>query len=195
VPVTELSVLANSVGGLVTRSAGHYGAEAKHRWLASLHSIVFLGTPHHGAPLERGGNSLQTVLGISPYTAPLARLGWLRSAGITDLRYGNLRDEDWKDRDRFAPAGDPRQPVPLPKGVECYALAATLGQSSGDLNDRLLGDGLVPVAGALGRHVDATKALPIPESHQWISYGTKHLDLLSDREVYARLRNWYARAR
>ncbi len=192
VQVTELSVLAHSIGGLVTRSACHYGAEAKHRWLASLRRVVFLGTPHHGAPLERGGNSLQTILGISPYTAPLARLGWLRSAGITDLRYGNLLDEDWQDRDRFAPTGDPRQPVPLPKGAECYALAATTGQSSGDLNDRLLGDGLVPVASALGRHGDATKALAIPESHQWISYGTNHWDLLSDLEVYARLRDWHS---
>ena len=135
-------------------------------------------------------SSLQTILGISPYTAPLARLGWLRSAGITDLRYGNLLDEDWQGRDRFAPTGDPRQPVPLPKGVECYALAATIGQSSDDLNDRLLGDGLVPVASALGRHGDATKALPIPESHQWISYGTTHWDLLSDPGIYARLRDW-----
>ena len=191
VAVTELSVLAHSIGGLVTRSACHYGAEAKHRWLASLRRVVFLGTPHHGAPLERGGNSLQTILGISPYTAPLARLGWLRSAGITDLRYGNLLDEDWQDRNRFAPTGDPRQPVPLAQGVECYALAATIGQSRDDLNDRLLGDGLVRVASALGRHGDATKALPIPESHQWISYGTSHWDLLSDLGVYARLRDWH----
>lgn len=191
VPVTELSVLAHSMGGLVTRSACHYGAEAQHRWLASLRRVVFLGTPHHGAPLERGGNALQTALGLSPYTAPLARLGWLRSAGITDLRYGNVRDEDWQDRNRFARTGDLRQPVPLPTGVQCYAVAATTGRRSGDLNDRLLGDGLVRVRSALGHHGDATKALPIPAAHQWISYDTHHWDLLSDPDVYTRLRDWY----
>jgi hypothetical protein len=199
VPVSELSVLAHSMGGLITRSACHYAREkttpslagSRPRWLAALRRIVFLGTPHHGAPLERGGHSFVTALGISPYTAPLARLGWLRSAGITDLRYGNLLDEDWQSHDRFASTGDLRRPVSLPEGVECYALAATTGRLRGDLNDRLLGDGLVRVASALGQHRDATRSLAIPESRRSVCYGTNHMDLLSDPVVYARLRDWY----
>jgi hypothetical protein len=207
VPRAELSLLTHSMGGLITRSACRYaalgaaqsaaqnpaktGAESGCRWLAALRRIVFLGTPHHGAPLERGGHSLVTALGISPYTAPLARLGWLRSAGITDLRYGNLLDEDWQPHDRFASTGDLRRSVSLPEGVECYALAATTGKLRGDLNDRLLGDGLVPVASALGRHRDETKSLAIPESHRSVCYGTNHMDLLSDPEVYAQLRDWH----
>jgi hypothetical protein len=212
VPLSELSVLAHSMGGLITRSACHYasqkasqkaapaaaqnstrtGAESGTRWLGVLRRIVFLGTPHHGAPLERGGHSLVTALGISPYTAPLARLGWLRSAGITDLRYGNLLDEDWQPHDRFASTGDLRRSVSLPEGVECYALAATTGKLRGDLNDRLLGDGLVRVASALGQHRDATKSLAIPESNRSVCYGTNHMDLLSDPEVYAQLRVWHS---
>ncbi len=50
--------------------------------------------------------------------------GKIRSAGITDLRYGNLTHEDWQGRDRFA-RGDRRRFVPLPEGVGCYAIAAT----------------------------------------------------------------------
>jgi len=197
------------MGGLITRSACHYaledaledaceggvesGAKGGHRWLAALRRIVFLGTPHHGAPLERGGHSLMTALGISPYTAPLARLGWLRSAGITDLRYGNLLDEDWQPHDRFASSiGDLRRPVSLPEGVECYALAASTGKLRGDINDRLRGDGLVPVASALGQHREVTKSLPISESHRAVSYGTNHMDLLSDPDVYAQLRDWHS---
>jgi hypothetical protein len=99
-------------------------------------------------------------------------------------------DDDWQDHDRFAPTGDVRLPVPLPKGVECYAIAATTGQHGGDLNDRLMGDGLVPVASALGFHEDASKALQIPESHRWVSYQTSHLDLLADLKVYTRLLEW-----
>lgn len=190
VPVTELSLLTHSMGGLVTRSACRYGAEAGHRWLAALRRIAFLGTPHQGTPLERGGHSLMTALGISPYTAPLARLGWLRSAGITDLRYGNLLDEDWQSSHRFAFVGDRRQIVSLPEGVECYAFAASKGKRPGDLNDRLLGDGLVPVASALGRHRDPARALAILESRQFVCYGANHMDLLSSPEVYARLRDW-----
>ena len=72
------------------------------RWPALLRQLVFIATPHHGAPLERGGNWIDLILGASPYTSPLARLGKIRSAGITDLRYGNLVDEDWQGRDRFA---------------------------------------------------------------------------------------------
>jgi hypothetical protein len=202
VAVSELSVMAHSMGGLLTRSACHYAkgdakghadrnsADSRPRWLAVLRRIAFLGTPHHGAPLERGGQSLVAALGISPYTAPLARLGWLRSAGITDLRYGNLLDEDWHPHDRFASTGDLRRPVSLPEGVECYALAATTGKIRGDLNDRLLGDGLVPVASALGWHRDATRSLAIPETRRAVCYGTNHMDLLSAPEVYAHLSNW-----
>jgi len=68
------------------------------------------------------------LLGISRYTAPLARLGKVRSAGITDLRYGALVDEDWQGHDRFERAGDGRSRVPLPEGVRCYAVAASTGK-------------------------------------------------------------------
>ena len=77
------------------------------RWPARLDDLVFLGTPHHGAPLERAGNWVDLLLGATPYAAPFARLGKLRSAGITDLRHGNLLDEDWVGRDRFAPRRSP----------------------------------------------------------------------------------------
>ena len=86
-----------------------------------MNDLVFLGTPHHGAPLERAGHWVDLLLGATPYAAPFARLGKVRSAGITDLRHGNLLDEDWVGRDRFARGADRRQPVPLPDGVRCYA--------------------------------------------------------------------------
>jgi hypothetical protein len=207
VPVGELSILAHSMGGLVTRSACHYasscasscasshtasplGNPASARGLGVLRHVIFLGTPHHGAPLARGGNALQNVLGFSPYTAALAKLTSVRSAGITDLRYGNLLDEDWQGADRFESTRDGRNSVPLAMGVQCYAIAATLGQNDGDLEGRMLGDGLVPVASALGHHRDATRALELPEAHQSIHYGRNHWDLLSDRDIYQRIRNW-----
>ena len=124
VPLEEFALVAHSMGGLVARSACHYGALAAHAWPRRLGTLVFLGTPHHGAPMERGGNWIDTLLEISPYTAPFARLGKIRSAGITDLRYGNLADEDWHGRDRFA-RGDRRRFVPLPDGVRCFAIGAT----------------------------------------------------------------------
>jgi len=192
VAVKELVVIGHSMGGLVSRSACHYGAAAGHGWPKRLRKLVFLGTPHHGAPLERGGHWVEGILGASPYTAPFARLGKIRSAGVTDLRHGNLLDGDWEGRDRFEHARDLRRPVPLPEGVQCFAIAATTGKRAGDLGDRLLGDGLVPVASALGRHADPRLALSIPESRQWIGYGMSHLDLLSHPDVYAEMRRWLA---
>ena len=119
------------------------------------------------------------LLGASAYSAPLARLGKIRSAGITDLRFGNLVDEDWNKRDRFERSRDLRVAVPLPEGVACYAIAATTGKTAGDLGDRLIGDGIVPLASALGHHANPRLALTFDDSRQWVAYGTNHLDLLS----------------
>lgn len=191
VPVEEMVILGHSMGGLVTRSACHRGNAVGHAWLRHLKKIVFLGTPHHGSALERGGNRVESILGISRYTAPLARLGQARSAGITDLRHGNLLDEDWQGRDRFEEPEDLRRQVPLPDGVQCYAMAAS-AEVAGSLKSRLLGDGLVPVDSALGRHEEAGRVLPIPESRQWIAPDMTHFDLLSRPEAYGKIREWLA---
>jgi hypothetical protein len=192
--VEDLVIVAHSMGGLVARSACHYGAAVDHDWPRRLTKLAFLGTPHHGAPLERGGNWVDVILDATPYAAPFARLGKIRSAGITDLRYGNVLDDHWQGRDRFAHAPDTRRFVPLPKGVRSYAIAATTGKKRGDLRDRVLGDGLVPVASALGRHDDSHRALGIPQSRQWIGYGMSHLDLLARPEVSERIVRWFAAA-
>ena len=189
-PVERLVLLCHSMGGLLARSAVHYATQAGHRWPSRLGDMVFLGTPHHGAPLERAGNWVDILLGATPYAAPFARLGKVRSAAITDLRHGNLLDEDWVGRDRFVRGADRRQPLPLPTGVRCYAVAASTGQQTGDLKDRLLGDGLVPLDSALGRHRDPRRCLAFTEERQWVGYGINHLDLLCHAEVYAQLRRW-----
>jgi pimeloyl-ACP methyl ester carboxylesterase len=190
-PVEEMVILGHSMGGLVARSACHYGSAAGHGWPRHLKKLVFLGTPHHGSALERGGSRVDSILGFSRYTAPLGRLGKIRSAGITDLRHGNLLDEDWEGNDRFEASEDPRRPVPLPDGVECYAMAAA-AREAGSLESRLLGDGLVPVDSALGRHKEVERTLTFPESRQWIAPGLRHFDLLSRPEVYEKIREWLA---
>ena len=188
-PLT-IYIIAHSMGGLVSRSAFHYGRVSGHTWPNSLQKLVFLGTPHHGAPLEKGGNWIDNVMGISRYSAPFSRLGKIRSCGITDLRYGNVVDEDWKGCDRFEPSGDRRTPVPLPEGVQCYSIAATRGKIANKLGDDLMGDGLVPMSSALGRHKNAQWNLSFPETHQWIGRNMTHLDLLNHPEVYAKIKTW-----
>ena len=191
-PVEEVVVLAHSLGGLVSRSACHQGAAAGHRWLRHLRALVFLGTPHHGAGLERAGNLANVLLGISPYSAPIARLGKIRSAGVTDLRYGSLLEEDWQGRSRFEHAPDRRRPVPLPAGVRCYAVAATVAEKGAARGGALPGDGMVSLDSALGRHRDPALTLPFPGSRSWVGYGMGHFDLLGRPEVYARIKAWLA---
>jgi pimeloyl-ACP methyl ester carboxylesterase len=175
--VQEVAIVGHSMGGLVARSAVHHGSAARHEWRRSLRRLVFIGTPHHGAPLERGGHRLDYVMELSPYVAPFTRLGKSRSAGITGLRYGSI-------------TADEQEFVPLPQHVECYALAATLGKRCGRVAERLVGDGLVPLDSALGRHKDAARTLALPEDRQWVGYEMGHLELLGRPEVYAQLRKW-----
>lgn len=189
VPVEDLTILAHSMGGLVTRSACHHAEGSGQHWRAALRRIVFFGTPHHGAPLERGGQQLDMLFAISPYVAPFARLGKARSAGITDLRFGNLQDADWKGRDRHAQQRDDRAPLPLPAGVAVYLVAATLAERAG-VQDRLVGDGLVPLASALGEHADPRHALVVPNAHMHVVRSANHWDLLERPAVYAQLRAW-----
>ena len=191
VPVRELTILGHSSGGLVARSAAHYGRAAGHRWPRLLRHLVFLGTPHHGSPIERCGSWIHAALGTTAYTAPLARLGRIRSAGVTDLRHGNLVDEDWQGHDRFLRGGDRRRRVPLPAGVRCYAVAAS-ARRRGPLSRHLPADGLVPVESALGRHHDPRLALRIPAARRFIAYGTGHFDLLSSPAVYEKVAGWLA---
>lgn len=191
ITITELAIVGHSMGGLVARSAYHYGCSANHRWPQYLRNLIFLGTPHHGTPLELWGNLINVGLDLSPYTTAFARLGRIRSEGITDLRYGNLLDEDWNGSDRFGHRRDSRLPLQLPGEVSCYALAALKSDRSTVVTDAL-GDGIVPVSSALGRHKDPARTLAFLPNHQVVVTGINHFDLLSDAAVHQQVRSWLA---
>jgi len=212
VEVDQLVILGHSMGGLVARSAAHAGLEAGHEWPARLKKMVFLGTPHHGSPVERAGHGIDRALGISRYSAPFSRLGKIRSAGITDLRHGNVIESDWQidsendcydachdnrqdnrgNHDRFAHAHDTRSPARLPGHVECFAVAATLDEAPDSLRARHFGDGLVPVPSALGQHPDPALELPIDMRNRFVATETGHLDLLRCPEVSRKVHAWLA---
>ncbi len=179
-PVTELAIVGHSMGGLVARSAVHHAKFDGHEWPTALKRLVFIGTPLHGSPLERGGHRLDYVMGLSPYVAPFTHIGKARSAGIMDLRHGNI-------------TGDEQAFIPLPEDVDCYTLAATLGSKRNLVSERLVGDGLVPLDSALGRHKDPARTFAIHESRQWVAHGMGHMELLYRPEVYAQLGKWLGR--
>lgn len=192
VAIEQVNLLCHSMGGMVVRSALYYADKNDHNWPSLVAKIVFLGTPHHGAPLERGGHWFHLLLGSSGFLAPFSSLGRIRSAGITDLRHGNLLDQDWNGVDRFTHSADIRNPVPLPDSIECYALAATIGKRESDVTDRLLGDGLVPINSALGIHQNPHFNLAFKPENQVILRGMNHLDLLNSAKVYQQIQTWMA---
>lgn len=196
VPVEEITIVAHSMGGLVSRSAMHYAqntddatATGKH-WISALRNVVFLGTPHHGAPLEKAGNWVDVILGSTPYTRPYAKLGQVRSAGITDLRFGNVVDEDWHSQNRFQRKADSRSHTALPDNVSCYTVAATAASHRCSLADRLVGDGLVPLKSALGQHDNRLRTLNFAKSARCIAYNMNHMELLSKPEVTQQMLFW-----
>lgn len=181
VPVQEVTLLCHSMGGLVTRNALDHAFAKRLRWSTLPIRAVFLGTPHHGAPLERAGRWAERLIGLSPYSAPFARLAKLRSAGIQDLRHGVLDDGG--------------KPLPLPPAVRAYAIASTtLPQAAAEHEvHHLVGDGLVPVDSALGQHADPALDLRIPRQRRWVAHGVNHFDLLSNAQVYERIARWLKR--
>mgnify|MGYP001824205318 CR=1 FL=1 len=190
VQVEEMIIIAHSMGGLVTRSALNYGQQQQKKWTKHLKKIIFLGTPHHGTPLERAGNYLDVILENIPYTKPFARLGKIRSAGVTDLRYGYLLDEDWEKIDRFKIQSNKKQNIPLPDQILCFSIAASIGKETNSLSSKLVGDRLVDIDSALGKHKNPDKDLQFKKENTWIAYENTHLDLLSNPKIYAKIKGW-----
>jgi pimeloyl-ACP methyl ester carboxylesterase len=191
VQVDEVALLGHSMGGLVARSASHAAEAEGHAWRRKLQTLICIASPHHGAPLERGGHWIEVLLGLSRYAAPFARLGRIRSAGVTDLRFGNVLDEHRDPRGRFASGTDARRTLRLPDAVRCYAIAATRTAQPGA--GRYASDGLVPVDSALGRHRRPELTLAFDDT--WIAFGAGHVELLERPELLAVVRSWLSGAR
>ncbi len=192
VPIEELILIGHSMGGLVLRSATHAAAEPREarRWLPLVKRAFYLGTPHLGAPLERFGNALTFVLGAigNPYTQLIADVINLRSAGVKDLRYANLRREDWEGADADALLQNRRHPVPLLPHIRHHLIAAHL---SDDPRVALLfGDALVSIRSATGRARPHDRSAPFPQRHVKIIPALAHLGLAHHREVYTQIRAW-----
>jgi pimeloyl-ACP methyl ester carboxylesterase len=183
VPITELVIIGHSMGGLVSRSACHHALNSKHAWVKQLSKLITLGTPHAGAPLERAGRGVDFLLGISPYSEPLAKLGLVRSAGIQDLYDGSV-----------TLAGEHAL---WPKHTKLYTLAATKQKTTSAKRlmqplQRLLGDGLVPVKSALAREAQAQLGIarPLPANRQAVVHATDHFEILSSQAVAKQMLSW-----
>lgn len=190
-PVEDLMLIGHSLGGLLIRSACHYGAQRGRRWPAKLRRAFYLGSPHLGAPLEKLGNVVSSVLRM--FNEPVVRLVRqvidLRSAGVKDLRYGSLVDEDWEGRDPDALLDNRRTHVPLHPGAVHYVIGSTLTDRTDHLVGRLFGDSVVRVPSALGQAAPGDGPGFPPQNVKLLG-GIGHLGLAHHAEVYRQIRRW-----
>ncbi len=110
------------------------------------------------------------------------------SAGIRDLRFGYILEEDWIDCHAETCLRNHRHDAPLMDGANHYAISVTITTDPSSLVGRLVGDLLVQPASAHGRR----------RRHQHIAFpvdggrrlgGMHHFDLLRHRDVWMEMRN------
>jgi pimeloyl-ACP methyl ester carboxylesterase len=188
VEVDQVALIGHSMGGLVARSACHYGAERGDRWVGLVRHVVSLGTPHLGAQLVQAVHWLSAGLGILPETRAFGAFLRRRSAGIRDLRQGSLVDDDWRDRDPEQLRAAACREVPLLEGATHCFVAATITRSTRHPLGRLMGDCLVLEPSASGR--GRTRRIPFRTEHGMHLGGAHHLALLNHTLLYERLREW-----
>ncbi|WP_248489110.1 triacylglycerol lipase [Tsukamurella sp. PLM1] len=193
VPVTDLTLIGHSMGGLVARSAAHQAVERAMAWPGAVTATVSLGTPHLGAPLEQAAHYGSAALVRVPETAPFGRLLRRRSAGIRTLRGGSLVDGDWRGRDADALGRAAAAEVPLHPGADHYFVTATFTRDARHPLGRLLGDGLVLPASAAGR--GTARRVGFAEEGGMHLGGAHHFTLLRSDAVYERILGWLDQSR
>ncbi len=183
--VHELVLIGHSMGGLVSRSACHYGVGSA--CVAKVHHVFTLGTPHRGAPLEQAANAASVALARLPETRPIAKALNLRSSGIKDLRYGYLLDECWMDQDCDAYLRNTSREVPFLATARHYFICATLTREPAAPVGRIIGDLLVLRPSAWAQESD-TKRLRFPIEHYYHLGKASHFDLLNHPAIFDQMR-------
>lgn len=188
VPVRELAIVGHSMGGLVARAALHVAQADGERWLGLTEHVVCLGSPHAGAPLERGANLLGHTLRAVAETRPWAALVEARSVGIKDLRYGAVARADWEGFDPDERLRDRRTVVLPPPGVTVHVVSACVTADRDHPIGRVVGDVLVQERSATGPR--AAHPLPGSVEHHRHLDAANHWTLLSHPDVGAALLAW-----
>jgi hypothetical protein len=183
VRVRSVALVGHSMGGLVARSACHQATGEP--WTGLVTHVVGLGTPHLGAPLEKGVHTLSWALARFPESAPFAGLLDARSAGVTDLRFGSVVTADWV-RDELLV--DRCTDAALPPHVRGCWVASTASARPDSLAGRAVGDLLVRVPSASG--AGRRRRLPFGDGDGVRLAGVDHLALLRSPLGYAHVRAW-----
>ena len=187
------------MGGLVVRSACHH---ARHtwprgrrlpigrRWTSKLRRVVLIGVPNTGAGLEALVNAASAALWALP--VPATRLVGLgldrRSAGIKDLRFGAILDEDWVEVD----PGALHRPHPHRRShlrrADQLVITGSVTADPEHPVARVLGDALVTSPSASGQSPDGEM---LPGASVRAFPGVAHNALAHHPDVYEAIARWW----
>lgn len=150
VPITQLTLVGHSMGGLVVRAATNHATAAGRVWPQLVRDVICLGTPHTGAALEKVAHVGSRVLTFLPETRPFGAILHARSAGIVDLRHGYISADEWRGQDLTRHWGLDRIAAAPLAHAEYHFVAATLGATRRHFLSAVVGDLLVHFSSASG---------------------------------------------
>lgn len=192
--IEEVYFVCHSMGGLLMHSAAYYAQEQGFEWVKKAKKVFLLGTPHLGSFFERFANITTNILQRVPnwHTRLVGKVINLRSAGIKDLRYGYLREEDWKDKNPDSFLENTKNHVPKLENVEYFIISGRLTKEETHWVNCFFGDILVSKKSANAHFID-TKEID-SESNNSIQFAaTHHFKLLTMNEVYEKIKFWIER--
>ncbi len=167
--VERVVLVGHSMGGLVARAALRTAVADGFGWVERCDTLVTIGTPHLGAPLEKAVEVLVRAGAVAREVDAITSWFDQRSSGVRDLRHGTMTGHD-------AP-GRPVAVVPLPPHVTMHTIGATLRNP---VLAAIAGDGLVTHGSA--HAVGAAELAALRGTNLHLA-GRSHFDLVADPEV------------
>ena len=175
----EIVLIGHSMGGLVARSACHYGAAEKAAWTSKVTQVVCLGTPHLGAPLEQAVHLGVAAMDLFALSRPWAGLLKLRSIGIKDLRHGYTSHVDWRGSDADRSFENRRTKISRLPDARYHFIGSRIGESESHWLGQLVGDGLVKIP--------SSTAHQLADADTAVLYRAHHMRLLNHPVVYQQI--------
>ncbi len=209
IEISEITIIAHSMGGLVVHSACHYELtntneqpNKVNNWTGKVKDIFLLGTPHFGSFLEKFANVTTSILAKVPnwQTRLVGKvLNW-RSEGIKDLRFGYLSEENWKNQNTDEFLSNNRVEIKTLDKANYHVISGQLGKDEKSWLTVLFGDILVHEKSAFAGNSpnnsdnldNLVKKTPFNIKNQHTFPNTNHFALTSSQKVYDKIVEWLA---
>ena len=189
--VDQICFIGHSMGGLVAHSACHYACLKGYTWVKKLRFVFLLGTPHLGSYVEKLANVTTNILKIIPNlpTRLVGKFLDLRSAGIKDLRFGYLTENDWRNTNPDALLKNNKTTVRTLKNVHYYVISSRLTKKEKHWLSYLFGDILVSRKSATARS-GIKRDFNFPDENHFELPATWHHSLTYHPLVYDKIKEW-----